>query len=317
MKELVYPRLFETAARHWAAKPCVIDGGYRATFASTASACCAAPALRTSSELARGDRFAVMAAQLPPVPRALPRRLPRRRRHQPAQPASRRQGARLHRARLRHRGRVRRSPLRRRRSTRRCTRPAARARSADRADRRGRTRRRPTTCATRSCSPRSAPEVPDEPEEDDPVVLMYTGGTTGLPKGVLGLASAPRCSTVPPGDGVPDRRGAGVPDADADLPRRLDGPDRSALPALGGTLGDRCRASSPAEALELDRAPQRHAHGLVPTMIGMILNHPSFAPERLRLARLLVYGASPMPEALLDAAARAVPRHRARRRATA
>ena len=39
---------------------------------------------------------------------------------------------------------------------------------------------------------------------------------------------------------------------------------------------------------------------MVPTMIGMLLNHEAFRPERLASLRTLTYGASPMPGALLD-----------------
>jgi long-chain acyl-CoA synthetase len=39
---------------------------------------------------------------------------------------------------------------------------------------------------------------------------------------------------------------------------------------------------------------------MVPTMIGMVLNHPDFRPERLASLKILTYGASPMPQALLD-----------------
>ena len=39
---------------------------------------------------------------------------------------------------------------------------------------------------------------------------------------------------------------------------------------------------------------------MVPTMIGMLLNHEAFRPERLASLRTLTYGASPMPAALLD-----------------
>jgi long-chain acyl-CoA synthetase len=39
---------------------------------------------------------------------------------------------------------------------------------------------------------------------------------------------------------------------------------------------------------------------MVPTMIAMVMNHPEFRPERLKALSDLVYGASPMPAALLD-----------------
>ena len=39
---------------------------------------------------------------------------------------------------------------------------------------------------------------------------------------------------------------------------------------------------------------------MVPTMIAMMLDHPEFRPERLASLRDLVYGASPMPAALLE-----------------
>ncbi|MDQ1508157.1 MAG: hypothetical protein QOG50_1, partial [Actinomycetota bacterium] len=39
---------------------------------------------------------------------------------------------------------------------------------------------------------------------------------------------------------------------------------------------------------------------MVPTMVGMLMNHEAFRPERLSSLRKLTYGASPMPAALLD-----------------
>jgi long-chain acyl-CoA synthetase len=39
---------------------------------------------------------------------------------------------------------------------------------------------------------------------------------------------------------------------------------------------------------------------MVPTMIGMLLAHPDFAPERMASLTQLTYGASPMPSAILD-----------------
>ena len=56
---------------------------------------------------------------------------------------------------------------------------------------------------------------------------------------------------------------------------------------------------------------------MVPTMIGMLLNHPEFRPERLASLRTLTYGASPMPAALLDRLLDDVPGRSTCSRATA
>src|SRR5207247_6509148 len=39
---------------------------------------------------------------------------------------------------------------------------------------------------------------------------------------------------------------------------------------------------------------------MVPTMVGMLMNHAGFQADRLTTLRKLTYGASPMPGALLD-----------------
>jgi long-chain acyl-CoA synthetase len=142
------------------------------------------------------------------------------------------------------------------------------------------------------------PQIPDEPDEDDPAVLMYTGGTTGLPKGVLldhraemlnlyhvlqvwrfnandvFLHQTPMFHAASMGGmlGVPAQGGASV-----------------FLPLF-----------DPGKVLELCELYSVTQTVMVPTMIGMLLSHPEFRRERLASLRALTYGASPMPAALLE-----------------
>ncbi len=144
----------------------------------------------------------------------------------------------------------------------------------------------------------ATPVVPDEPDETDPVILMYTGGTTGTPKGVLldqraemlnlyHVAMAWRISS----DEVYLHQ---TPMFHAASMGGIVG-----VPAEGGTsvmvpLFDPIAVM---DAVERNRVTMTV---MVPTMIAMMLNHDAFAPERLASLRTLTYGASPMPHALLE-----------------
>ena len=141
------------------------------------------------------------------------------------------------------------------------------------------------------------PEIPEEPEEDDPVVLMYTGGTTGLPKGVLLEQRAEILNSY---------HIAAVVTFDPDDVYLHQTPMFHAA-SMGAILGSPAQGAvsvfiplfEPGAAMDL-----MEEHGvtwttMVPTMIGLVVNHPEFEPERLASLRKLTYGASPMPGVLL------------------
>ncbi|CAN5411757.1 long-chain fatty acid--CoA ligase [soil metagenome] len=141
-------------------------------------------------------------------------------------------------------------------------------------------------------------DVPDEPEEDDPAVLMYTGGTTGLPKGVL----LEQRAIV-----LDQYKLAMVWGLDETLTYLHQTPMFHAA-SLGAILGVPCTGGrttfvpmfDPGAVLD---AIERHAVTMtvmVPTMIAMLLAHPDFKAERLASLSTMTYGASPMPAALLQ-----------------
>jgi acyl-CoA synthetase (AMP-forming)/AMP-acid ligase II len=126
---------------------------------------------------------------------------------------------------------------------------------------------------------------------------MYTGGTTGAPKGVMLTHGALKfnalaCSAhgsyfandlylhAAPMFHIADNANSGA--------ASLFGAGHIFIPAF-----------DPALVMNTIAEHKVTCTVLVPTMIGMVLDHPEFEREKLSSLRRLIYGASPMPEALL------------------
>ena len=142
------------------------------------------------------------------------------------------------------------------------------------------------------------PVLPPEPEEDDLAVLMYTGGTTGLPKGVV----IDNRALMLDGYKVATRFGM-----DESLVYLHQTPMFHAA-SLGGILavpavGGRTTfvpVFQPASVLDVIERHQVTMTVMVPTMVAMLLDAPEFQPKRLASLEALVYGAAPMPTALVQ-----------------
>jgi long-chain acyl-CoA synthetase len=144
----------------------------------------------------------------------------------------------------------------------------------------------------------ASPEMCAEPEETDPVVLMYTGGTTGLPKGVLIEHRAEILNVYHGAMTIPNLK------IETYL---MQTPMFHAASMTGilasGAYGGRVvfiPMFEPERVMALIEEHQVTDTLMVPTMIGMCLASEHYRPERLSSMRMLVYGASPMPEATLN-----------------
>ena len=139
---------------------------------------------------------------------------------------------------------------------------------------------------------------PDEPEEDDPCLLMYTGGTTGTPKGVLiaqrgEILNAAHMRYAFP-MGKDDVTMLMTPMFHAASMGFVVLPHQGPAPVHIMPMFDPAKAVDAIEALGITFT------GAVPTMLGMMLNQAGFEPKRLSSLRGVGYGASPMPVALLE-----------------
>jgi long-chain acyl-CoA synthetase len=150
-----------------------------------------------------------------------------------------------------------------------------------------------------------APAAPSRRRGDDMAGLFYTGGTTGKSKGVM---LSHRNLTY------------NVLQARPFIPVTADDVFLHAAPMfhladgfffmLGTTMG--CThvivpAFEPTLVLQTIQDEKIETALLVPTMINMVVNHPEISRFDLSSLRRLVYGASPMPEAVIRKAMEVIP----------
>jgi len=160
----------------------------------------------------------------------------------------------------------------------------------------------------------AAPEVPGPGDEEDPAVVLFTSGSTGMPKAV----ELPFRSVVANQQNVLARAGQ--------LPHLIpaDGPQTVTLISTplfhigafatlitqtitGGRIVLNTGRFDPGQVLALIDSERVHRWGAVPTMAARLLEHPDFDSYDLSSLRSFPLGGAPVPPVLLERLARRLP----------
>jgi acyl-CoA synthetase (AMP-forming)/AMP-acid ligase II len=171
--------------------------------------------------------------------------------------------------------------------------------------------------ALRSCFTDSVaefPDIPGPPEEEDPAVILFTSGSTGMPKAV----ALPFRSVAANQQNVLARS--------RQLPHLIpaDGPQPVSLISTplfhigafatlitqtitGGRIVFNTGRFDPGQVLALIESERVERWGAVPTMAARLLEHPEFESFDLSSLRSFPLGGAPVPPVLLERLARRLP----------
>jgi len=152
---------------------------------------------------------------------------------------------------------------------------------------------------------KSEPVADAERKDEDLAGIYYTGGTTGLPKGVMLSHRALWTTSLMFSKEFCMDSATRYLHA-APMFHLADGAGGLATTMVGGAHAF-CRTFSPSEFIRcVDQHKITHSI-LVPAMLGMVLDHESFHAEKLGSLQTLIYGASPMPAGILRKALERLP----------
>jgi len=147
-----------------------------------------------------------------------------------------------------------------------------------------------------------------EGDDEDTTVIMFTAGTTGVPKGVMlthNSFASYLLATVSPAD--PDIEETNL----LSVPLYHIAGLQAALAAVyGGRTLVIMRQFEPLQWLNLAQQYRANRAMLVPTMLKRLMDHPRFYGFDLSSLEVITYGAAPMPLEVIKQAIKEFPRVR-------